>query len=87
MVRKKLTTEQVNILKEEFLKFDDDGDCAIDKNELNKIMKSLGQTLSDDELQRLLSESDLDGTHLLEFSEFVDLLQDSGKIDFVIRKR
>ena len=87
MVRKTLTTEQINILKEEFLKFDDDGDCAIDKTELSKIMTSLGQELSDDELERLLKESDLDGTHLLEFSEFVELLQDSGKIDLVIRKR
>ena len=87
MIRKKLTTEQVNILKEEFLQFDDDGDCAIDKKELSNIMKSLGQDLSEDELQQLLNESDLDGTHLLEFSEFVDLLQDSGKIDEVIRKK
>ena len=54
MVRKKLTAEQINILKQEFLKFDDDGDCAIDKNELNNIMKSFGQTLTDKELQSLM---------------------------------
>ena len=87
MVRKKLTTEQVNILKSEFMKFDDDGDCAIDKQELAKIMESLGQPCTDDELQKLLNELDLDGTNLLEFSEFVDLLQDSGKIDYVVRKQ
>ena len=87
MVRKKLTVEQINILKQEFLKFDDDGDCAIDKNELNNIMKSFGQTLTDKELQSLMNHLDLDGTNLLEFSEFVELLQVSGKIDFVVRKR
>ena len=69
------------------MQFDDDGDCAIDKKELSNIMKSLGQDLSDEELQQLLTESDLDGTNLLEFSEFVDLLQDSGKIDEVVRKK
>ena len=87
MVRKKLTTDQVNILKEEFMKFDHDGSCAIDKKELSNVMKSLGQDLSDEELQKLLNESDLDGTNVLEFSEFVDLLQDSGKIDDVVRKK
>ena len=87
MVRKKLNKEQIDILKAEFIKFDDDGDCAIDKKELGNVMKSLGQTCTDDELQRLLKDLDLDGTNLLEFSEFVDLLQDSGKIDYVVRKR
>ena len=87
LVRKKLTVEQINILKQQFLDFDDDGDGAIDRKELGTIMSHFGQTLSDDELQNLLRELDSDGTNLLEFSEFVDLLHYSGKIDQVVKKR
>ena len=87
LVRKKLTVEQINILKQQFLDFDDDGDGAIDRKELGTIMSHFGHTLSEDEVQSLLSELDSDGTNLLEFSEFVELLQYSGKINQVVKKR
>ena len=79
--------EQINILKQQFLDFDDDGDGAIDRKELGTIMSHFGHTLSEDEVQSLLSELDSDGTNLLEFSEFVELLQYSGKINQVVKKR
>ena len=87
MVRRKLTAEQVNILKEQYLAFDHDGSGAIDRSELGDVMKSLGQSRTDEELESLLQEMDTDGTKMLEFSEFVDLLESAGAIDRVIKKK
>ena len=88
MMKRKLTEQQVDGIKEKFLHFDDDHDGAIDKGELRKVIESLGQTPTDEELQALLDELDSDGTSVLEFPEFLELMQQNSKyINTMLQKR
>lgn len=48
--------------REAFRLFDKDGDGSITKEELGSVMRSLGQFASQDELQQMLEEIDIDGT-------------------------
>jgi len=47
--------------KEAFSLFDKDGDGTISSNELGVVMRSLGQNPSDQELDDLIKEVDIDG--------------------------
>ena len=88
MLKRKLTEQQVEDIKKKFLHFDDDHDGAIDKRELRNVIESLGQTPTDDELQALLDELDSDGTSVLEFPEFLVLMQQNTKyINTMLQKR
>lgn len=48
-------------LKETFAMFDIDGDGRITKVELEKMMKQMGQTPSQDELDNIMKNADTDG--------------------------
>lgn len=48
-------------LENTFKIFDEDGDHFITANELKNVMKKLGQTLSDDEVNLMIQEADTDG--------------------------
>ena len=48
-------------LKEAFQLFDKDGSGTISNDELEVVMKSLGQTPTDEELQQMIREVDVDG--------------------------
>ena len=88
MMKRKLTEQQVEDIKKKFLHFDDDHDGAIDKRELRNVIESFGQTPTDEELQALLDELDSDGTSVLEFPEFLELMQQNTKyINTMLQKR
>ena len=70
-----LTDEQIAAMKEKFILFDDDNDGAIDKTELEAVMKYMGQTPTKIEIQEMINNLDADGTGVLEFSEFLKLAQ------------
>lgn len=47
--------------REAFSLFDKDGDGSITKEELGRVMRSLGQFARTEELQQMLQEVDIDG--------------------------
>lgn len=57
-------------LRDAFAVFDADGSGTISRNELKKLMKSLGQTLSDAELSAMMDEVDSDKSGEIDFAEF-----------------
>lgn len=48
-------------LRDAFMVFDKDGDGRITKEELGRVMRSLGQFATEEELQQMLKEIDFDG--------------------------
>ena len=88
MMKRKLKDQHIEEMKKKFSEFDDDNDGAIDIKELRNVIESLGQTPTEEELQALLDELDLDKTSLLEFPEFLRLMQQNTKyINTMLNKR
>lgn len=54
--------------------FDKNGDGLISSSELRHVMTSLGDKLSDDEVDDMLKEADLDGDGMVNYVEFVAIL-------------
>ena len=88
MLKRRLTENQIAEIKAKFSEFDDDNDGAIDKRELRNVIKSFGHDPTNEELEELMKELDTDGTNLLEFPEFLELMQQHSKyINTMIQKR
>ena len=69
-----LTEDKINEFKEAFEIFDKDKDGYITTKELGDIMKNLGQTPSEAELQDMINEVDIDGDGTIDFKEFLGLM-------------
>lgn len=50
--------------------FDADGNGLIDRSELQKVMSSLHENLSEDELDAMIKEADINGDGQISFEEF-----------------
>ena len=61
-------------LKDAFAVFDKDGSGTISRVELKTLMKSLGQKLSDAELDAMMDEVDTDGNGEIDFKEFKNMM-------------
>lgn len=70
-------------LKVAFDYFDEDGSGAISKEELEKVMKKLGLSPTQVELQEMLDEIDNDKTGEVNFSAFKKLMTKSINDDFI----
>ncbi|KXJ24804.1 Calmodulin [Exaiptasia diaphana] len=70
-----LTEEQKNELQEAFSLFDKDGSGTISNEELEVVMKSLGQNPSEEELQKMIREVDADGNGEVDFEEFLVMMK------------
>ena len=57
-------------LRDAFAVFDSDGSGSIDRRELKRLMKKLGQALSDAELDAMMAEVDTNGDGEISFEEF-----------------
>ncbi len=62
-------------LENTFKIFDENGDHFITASELKNVMKRLGQTLSDDEVDLMILEADADGDQKVNYKEFVQLMR------------
>lgn len=62
-------------LRDAFAVFDADGSGSISRSELKKLMKNLGQSLSDAELDAMMDEVDTDGNGEIDFEEFKTMMQ------------
>ncbi|XP_066917765.1 calmodulin-like [Clytia hemisphaerica] len=74
MTRKSANNDLNCEIKEAFKFFDQDGDGTITKEELKICMKRIGEDLSDEDLNEMLNEADLDGNGKIEFHEFAKLI-------------
>lgn len=81
----KLTPEQIAEFKEAFSIFDKDGDGTISTKELGIVMRSLGETKSDEQLEQMIAEVDVDGNGTIDFEEYLEMMakkmQNSGSAD------
>jgi len=68
-----LTQEQVQMLQKAFDMFDRDKTGSIATNMMSTILRTLGQTFEESDLEILISEIDADGSGQLEFEEFLAL--------------
>ncbi|XP_068629305.1 troponin C, isoallergen Bla g 6.0101 isoform X1 [Battus philenor] len=68
-----LDKEQINILKKAFEAFDQEKRGCIGTVMVGTILGMLGHQVSDESLQEIINEVDVDGSGELEFEEFVTL--------------
>ncbi|CAG9829646.1 unnamed protein product [Diabrotica balteata] len=68
-----VSRSQMKEYREAFRLFDKDGDGSITKEELGRVMRSLGQFARTEELKQMLQEIDVDGDGNVSFEEFVDI--------------
>lgn len=69
-----LSEEQVAEFKECFSLFDGDGSGSVDTSELGEVMKSLGQKMTDEELEEMIRNVDADGSGTVDFAEFLGMM-------------
>ncbi|XP_041016591.1 calmodulin-like protein 11 [Juglans microcarpa x Juglans regia] len=74
MARKMKENEAEGELKEAFKVFDQDQDGYISPNELRHVMINLEERLTDEEVDQMIRDADLDGDGLINFEEFVRMM-------------
>ncbi|KAJ6218910.1 hypothetical protein RDWZM_004722 [Blomia tropicalis] len=74
MSKKMKETDKEEELKEAFRVFDRNGDGFISAPELRLVMTNLGEKLTDEEVEDMIKEADLDGDGLVNYDEFVTVL-------------
>lgn len=74
-------------LKDAFAVFDSDGSGSIDRKELKRLMKKLGQALTEAELDAMMDEVDTNGDGEISFEEFKAMMVRNLPTSTVNRKR
>ena len=81
MMTNKLEEQELeNELHEAFECFDRDGDGSISCKELRFIMTTLGEKLTDEEVEYMISVIDADGDGSVSYKEFADMMMAKIKI-------
>ena len=73
-LRNLLDEQQIEEFRGVFDMFDVDGDQTISVFELTKIMRTLGQNPTEEEVKKMVAEADEDGSGEIDFREFCTLL-------------
>lgn len=81
----KLSPERVDDIRQVFKLYDTENKGRISVADLGKAMKQLGLNPTETELQDLLHEADTDNNGLIDFSEFLALMQKSTDVDSELR--
>eukprot|EP00249_Psilotum_nudum_P027127 c34457_g1_i1 orf=65-628(+) len=74
MARKMKDTDSEEELKEAFRVFDKDQNGFISAQELRHVMTNLGEKLTDDEVDEMIREADVDGDGQINYEEFVRMM-------------
>ncbi|URD79388.1 hypothetical protein MUK42_05203, partial [Musa troglodytarum] len=85
MARKMKDTDSEEELKEAFRVFDKDQNGFISAAELRHVMTNLGEKLTDEEVDEMIREADVDGDGQINYEEFVKVMMaklGTGKISF-----
>lgn len=61
-------------LREAFQFFDKDKNGVIDAKELRIVMNNLGENLTDDEIEEMIKEADINGDGQIDFEEFCRIM-------------
>lgn len=70
----KLNFNEINEYKSAFSIFDEDNDGIICIEDTKKLMRSLGENLSENELNNIISNAKLSKSKQVEFYEFLDIM-------------
>merc|ERR1712086_359432 len=62
-------------LLEAFKVFDKDGNSTIEASELKTVMENLGEKLTDEEIEEMMKEADIDKDGKINFEEFKAMMQ------------
>lgn len=79
----RLSEEQISEFKDAFSLFDKEGDGTITTRDLGIVMRSLGETPSEAEIQDMLNEIDPDGSGTINFPDFLTMMARRMKADDV----
>ena len=75
-----LTEKEISDLRENFQKFDTNGDGDIDIVELAKILDIVGEEYDQNSLNKMISTADKDGDGKMSFEEFIGLVMHSRAV-------
>ncbi|GMI69960.1 calmodulin 8, calmodulin-like 8 [Hibiscus trionum] len=78
MAKKMKETDAEEELKEAFKVFDNDQNGYISANELRHVMINLGEKLTDEEVEQMIKEADLDGDGQVNYDDFVKMMTTVG---------
>merc|ERR1711957_1054620 len=78
MARKMKDTDSEEEIKEAFKVFDKDGNGFISAAELRHVMTNLGEKLTDEEVDEMVRESDVDGDGQVKYEEFIKMMMGGG---------
>ncbi|KAJ8765432.1 hypothetical protein K2173_013190 [Erythroxylum novogranatense] len=78
MAKKMKETDAEEELKEAFKVFDKDQNGYISATELRHVMINLGEKLTDEEVEQMIKEADLDGDGQVNYEEFVKMMMTIG---------
>ncbi|KAJ4465041.1 calmodulin-like protein [Lentinula edodes] len=74
MEKKFKDTDSEEEIRQAFQVFDKNGDGTISAKELKAVMESLGEKLSDKEVDAMIQEADQDGDGCINYQEFVNMM-------------
>jgi len=74
MARKMKDTDSEEEILEAFKVFDKDGNGFISAAELRHVMTNLGEKLTDEEVDEMIREADIDGDGQINYEEFVKMM-------------
>ncbi|KAI4739537.1 putative calmodulin [Aureobasidium sp. EXF-12298] len=74
MGRKVQQADSESELRAAFAVFDRDGSGTISAEELRNVMKSIGENLSDSEIDEMIKEADANGDGNIDYDEFVKIM-------------
>lgn len=74
MARKMKDSDSEEEIREAFRVFDRDGNGFISTAELRHVMTSIGEKLSEDEVNEMIKEADVDGTGQIDYNDFVSTI-------------
>ncbi|MEM7132538.1 MAG: EF-hand domain-containing protein [Chloroflexota bacterium] len=74
MERKIKDTDSDEEVREAFRVFDKDGNGYIHASELKHVMMNLGKRLTDEEIDKMIKEADLDADSRVNYEEFVKMM-------------
>ncbi|XP_059146695.1 calmodulin-A-like [Physella acuta] len=63
------------VIKETFQVFDKEGKGYIAAEELKRVMSTLGENVTDEELDEMIREADVNGDRKVDFNEFVTMMK------------
>ena len=62
-------------IREAFRIFDKDGNGFVSPAELRHVLSNIGEKLTDEEIDEMIIEADVDGDGLINYEEFVAMMQ------------